>query len=201
MLPAARDILLATICGLAILCGQSALAAETVPNEVGGFALGSDISAYPEAMNTNFLKEMVVTDWHGFRRGTISYGVCKYPDKIVRIELKYQDQSKEYFQKLLSEYKQRFGPPDEWKGDSFGILYLWKWYFKDSEGRTISLSLQHNLRNTNETIGNAVKLTSTDMLNEERECFNRMCEMQRSDQDRKRRKQVKKPDWNYLIPR
>ncbi len=173
----------------------------SVPHEVGGFVLGSDVSEYPNIMNTNFLKEMVVTDWHGFRKGVISYGICRYPDKILKIDLKYEDQSKEYFLKLLDEFKKRFGPPNEWKGDSFGILHIWKWYFTDSENRAVSLNLQHNLRNTNESIGNVVKLAYPEMLEEERACFNQMCEEQNSDQDRKHREELKQPDWQYLIPR
>lgn len=200
MNPARRIILTIFFC-LSFLNVPASRAAETVPHEVGGFVLGSDISEYPDAMNTNYLKEMVITDWHGFRKGVISYGICKYPDKIVRIELKYEDQTKEYFQKLLDEYKKRFGAPDEWKGDSFGILHIWKWYFKDSNNQTVSLLLQHNLRNPNEAVGNVVKLSYADMMEEERECFNQMCEEKKSDQDRERLELLKKPDWQYLIPR
>lgn len=176
-------------------------AAQDVPHEVGGFSLGSDVSEYPDAMNTNFLKEMVITDWHGFRKGVISYGICKYNNKILTIQLKYEDQSKEYFQKLLKEYKDKYGAPHEWKGDSFGILHIWKWHFVDNEKRAVSLILQHNLRNPNESIGNMVKLSYPDMLDEERLCFNQMCEQMKSDQDKKRLEDLKKPDWQYLIPR
>jgi hypothetical protein len=188
------------ICLTFLLC-SSIVAEDQIPNEVGGFTLGSDISEYPEAMNSNYLKEMVVTDWHGFRKGVISYGVCKYPDKIVKIDLKYDDQSKEYFLKLLSEYKKRFGAPDEWKGDSFGILHIWKWHFVDKDKRNVSLLLQHNLRNPNEAIGNVVKLSYQDMIEEERICFNQMCEDQKSEQDKARIEEIKKPDWQFLVPR
>ena len=197
----ARTIFLTLVCCLPLIYSAPVLAKEKTPLEVGGFVLGSDVGDYPDAMNTNFLKEMVVTDWHGFRKGIISYGICKYPNKIARIELKYEDQTKEYFLKLLEEYKKRFGAPDEWKGDSFGILHIWKWYFKDSQNRSVSLLLQHNLRNPNEAIGNVVKLSYTDMIEEERECFNSMCEQKKNDKDKERLEQLKKPDWQFLIPR
>lgn len=197
----ARRFLLSLACCLGLSTPTWAAATTAIPHEVGGFALGSDISEYPDAMNTNYLKEMVITDWHGFRKGVISYGICKYPDKIVKIDLKYEDQSKEYFQMLLAEYKKRFGPPDEWKGDSFGILHIWKWFFTDSENRAVSLLLQHNLRNPNEAIGNVVKLSYPAMMEEERECFNQMCEEQKSDKDKARLEELKKPDMQYLIPR
>lgn len=180
---------------------MSMAAGLKVPQEVGGFALGSDVSEYPDAMHTNFLKEMVVTDWHGFRKGVISYGICKYSNKILKIDLKYEDPTKEYFQKLLKKYKETYGPPHEWKGDSFGILHIWKWHFEDSDKRRVSLTLQHNLRNPNESIGNMVKLFYPDMLDEERLCFNQMCEAKKSDTDKAKLEELKKPDWQYLIPR
>lgn len=201
MHPATRVIVILLYC-LIISSGFTTVsAAGKVPHEVGGFALGADVHEYPDAMNTNFVKEMVITDWHGFRKGVISYGICKYQNKILKIELKYEDQSRDYFKKLLEEYKKQFGPPQEWKGDSFGILHIWKWHLVDSEQRKVSLTLQHNLRNTSETIGNMVRLSYPDMLDEERKCFNQMCDAKKSGTDKERLEELKKPDWQFLIPR
>jgi hypothetical protein len=176
-------------------------AAQNIPYEVGGVTLGTDVNDYPDMIDTNFLKEMVVTDWRGFRKGIISYGVCKYENKILRIRMKYEDSSKKYYQELLKEYKKLYGAPQEWKGDSFGILHIWKWYFTDSENRSISLTLQHNLRNPNENIGNMVKLSFPDMIEDERLCFNQMCEEMKGTKDENRLEEMKKPDLRYLIPR
>ena len=175
-------------------------AAKTVPQGVGGFVLGSHMKDYPEVVENNFLKETVITDWYGFRKGVISVGVCKHTDVILKIQLKYEDSIKEFFKKLLEEYKRSFGSPDEWKGDSFGILHVWKWNFVDDENRRVTLLLQHNLKNTNETIGNQVKISFPDLLQEERDCFNQFCEEQKSDQDKQRLQERKKPDWKYMIP-
>lgn len=174
---------------------------QKVPHEIGGFVLGSNMHDYPEVVESNFLKETVVTDWRGFRKGIIAVGVCKHTDIILKIRLKYDDSSKKFFKKLLDEYKKSFGPPNEWKGDSFGILHVWKWNFVDSENRRVNLILQHNLRNTNENIGNQVKISFPDMLEEERQCFNQFCEDQKSEQDKKQLEELKKPDWQYMIPR
>ncbi len=178
-----------------------AAGAVKVPHEVGGFALGSDVSQYPHAMQTNFMKDMVVTDWHGFRKGVISYGVCKFHDTILKISLKYADPSEDYFEELLEQYKKRFGNPQEWKGDSFGILRIWKWNFVDSHNRAVSLLLQHNLRDPSESIGNLVKLSYPEMIEEERLCFNKMCEKKKSKEGRKKMEEQMKPDKHYLIPR
>ncbi|WP_163340289.1 hypothetical protein [Desulfopila sp. IMCC35008] len=174
---------------------------DQVPHEVGGFSLGSDINEYPEVVASNFLQETVVTDRYGFRKGIISTGVCKYPDKILKMRLKYEDSDKKFFQKLLKEYKKKYGAPHEWKGDSFGIVHIWKWHFTDSENRKVSLSLQHNLKNINENIGNLVKLSYPELVEEERACFNQMCEEKKKDQDVKKREELKQPDWDYMIPK
>ena len=120
-------------------CAPAFASSQDVPNEIGGFVLGSNMSEYPEVIESNFLKETIITDWRGFRKGIISVGVCKNPDILLKIQLKYADSSQKFFKKLLDEYKKSFGPPDEWKGDSFGILHVWKWNFTDSENRRIIL--------------------------------------------------------------
>lgn len=197
----ARVMTVATLCIPFLLAAAGLKAAENVPHEVGGFVLGSDLKDYPEVVESSYLRETVVTDLYGFRKGYISVGVCKHVDKILRIRMKYEDTSKKFFKELLEEYKKHFGPPDEWKGDSFGILHIWKWYFTDTQGRQVSLLLQHNLRNTNETIGNTVKLSYPDLIEEERLCFNEMCEEHKSDMDHQRLEKMKMPDWHYMIPR
>jgi hypothetical protein len=172
-----------------------------VPREVGGFVLGSKISDYPDVVHSNFLKEIVVTDHLGFRKGIVSYGVCKYAGQILKIELKYADSSKKYFQKLLDEFKKSYGPPAEWKGDSFGILHVWKWYFVDQDKKAVSLLLQHNLQDPNESVGNMVKLSYPDLIQEEQECFNQMCDEAKVKHGKNLREQKHQADWDYLIPR
>lgn len=180
-----------------LLCIPPFSSAREIPVEVGGFVLGSDVTDYPDIEYSNFLKDVVIYDWKGFAKGIISYGVCDSPGEIVKIKLKYVDSSKSFFQTLLKKYKQKYGKPDEWKGDSFGILHIWKWKFKDTDGRNIHLILQHNTRNPNENAGNMVKLYSPDQLVREQRCFTKQCSSQTQ------REQMKKDaiiDWSSLIP-
>lgn len=172
-----------------------------VPNEIGGFALGSEVSDYPDVEFSNYLKEVVVTDWHGFRKGIISYGVCDKPGTIVKIRMKYDDNSKEFFDKLFKMYKKKFGKPDLWKGDSFGILHVWKWKFTDKDGRIVNLMLQHNLHNPNENIGNSVKMSIPQQEERERICFIESCDLPKNEEHKKRKEQLNKIDWDLLIPR
>ncbi len=189
-----------SIVALSALTAGNILATDA-PLEIGGFSLGENIESYNMTMQSNYLKEIVVTDRHGFRKGVISYGICKYPGQIVKIKLKYEDSSKKYFKTLLKKYKELYGPPHEWNGDSFGILHIWKWYFTDKNNRKVSLTLQHNLKDPNDNIGNMVKLTHPQMMREERMCFNQMCAAAKSSEDKKKLEEMKKPDWKYLLPR
>jgi len=175
--------------------------AENVPHEVGGITLGSHIDNYPDLIQSNFMKEVVVTDRHGFRKGIISYGVCKYEGKILKIRLKYENKSKSFYTTLLSRYREKYGPPDSWNGDSFGLLHVWKWHFTDKDKNRINLNLQYNAKDPDETIGNVVKLSYPDRIAEERACFIQMCDIAHEKTDAKRKEHFKKSDWSYLIPR
>ena len=152
-------------------------------------------------MQNNFLKEVVVTDWHGFRKGIISYGTCQHIDQILKMDMKYENNSKEFFQELLKKFRDDFGEPDEWNGDSFGVMHIWKWQFVDKEKNRISLALQYNGKNSNETLGNVVKLAYPDKMEEERICFIDVCRHSNDKADAKRKEELKKSDWSHLVPR
>ena len=171
------------------------------PREIAGFRLGEDITEYSEIEYSNYLKEVVVTDWYGFRKGIISYGVCADPGKIVRISMKYEDPSKEFYEKLLKTFKKRFGKPSIWGGDAFGILFKWKWVFTDENNQRVNLILQNNLQNPNENIGNSVKLYYPEREKEERLCFIEQCEINKSEEEKERIKDRKQQDWEFMIPR
>lgn len=176
------------------------LPAENVPHQVGGIALGSRVDEYPDIIQTNFMKEMVITDWHGFRKGVISSGTCLHKDRILKIDMKYEDKSKSFYQQLLKKYRKKFGPPDSWQGDSFGVKYVWKWFFIDENQDRVSLALQFNSKDSNETIGNMVKLSYPGKIEEERLCFVEMCDDSKVKGDKELTKQPKKADWSFLIP-
>ncbi len=175
--------------------------AKDVPKGIAGIVLGTNVKDYPDFTQTNFLKEVVVTDWHGFRKGVISYGTCKHVDQILKIDMKYHDKSKDFYQKLLKEFRNEFGEPGSWNGDSFGVMYLWKWKFIDKDGEHISLALQYNGKNSDETIGNVVKLSYPEKIEEERLCFVDVCQHNMNNTDEKRREELNTFDWSHLVPR
>ncbi|MCG6930850.1 MAG: hypothetical protein LJE64_09885 [Desulfofustis sp.] len=171
-------------------------AQQTVPSAIGGFTLNSPISDYGQKHYQNYLNEVIVTDLEGFRKGFITYGTCENPGRILRIKLKYHDASAEFFEELLERYKQAFGSKPKFSGDRFGNVKIWKWTFIDSEGHKVSLALQHNLKDLDESIGNMVKLSLPELMDAERICFNKTV----PDDDGKQ-EQGGDLDWTLLVPR
>jgi hypothetical protein len=184
-----------------VLAGAApAMGAEeetAVPHEINGFRLGASIDDYEFISNLNYLKEVVIEDFGAYRKGVISYGTCKQPGKIVKIHLKYKDPSHKFYKELFKRYQEKFGKPDEYTGDTFGVVISWKWRFTDKDGTIITLVLQHNQKNVDENIGNQVKLAMPERMKEERLCFKQACD----------RGQLECPGemmdtgWENLIPR
>jgi hypothetical protein len=193
--------LLRAFCIFSLLLVPLQTSAYVIPHEIAGIKLGTKIEEYPDFELSNYLKEMVVVDWHGFRKGIISYGICYAPDTIVKLQMKYEDSSKQFFDVLMRRYKEKFGAPAEWKGDSFGIKHIWKWRFKDENGRSVNMILEHNLQDINANIGNQVKLYYPEMLENERLCFLELCEEAGSPEKKARKEELKKSSWDHLIPK
>jgi hypothetical protein len=122
-----------------------AICAADAPHKLGGFALGAKIEDFRDkirprtelpARYAESLKEVEVQKMPGFKTGLVYYGTCNLPSKIVRIEFKYADSSKQFYNELLTRFKKRLGEPDEWRGDPFHIEVGWKWKFVDAENLT-----------------------------------------------------------------
>ena len=185
------------LCGVLLLTVNISFAGEDAPHEINGFKLGSSIDEYDFITYRNFLKEVLVEDIGGFRKGFISYGVCDRPGEIVRIKMKYKDSSRKFYKQLLKRYKKKFGKPDEFTGDSFGIVLEWKWRFTDKDNNYITLSLQHNLKNLDQNIGNMVKLTMPERIKAERRCFNKKCETKKVECPAN----MQSENWENMVPR
>ena len=182
------------------------------PHQVGGFALGQNIEEYKDRviMDTALpvrysenLEEVEIKFTQGFKSGLITYGTCAKPGQIVKIKLKYADSSKEFYQNLLKRYKKRFGDPDEYRGDSFGIVKAWKWSFVDKQNQRISLTLQHNSMDTEEKKGNAVKITNTTLIEEDGLCYKRK-QLDHRAILRQRKWKAVNPEstgWDLFVPR
>ena len=101
----------------------------------------------------------------------------------------------------LKRFKQRFGEPSEWQGDPFHIVIDWKWSFTDKDGNSISLHLQHNTQDMEEKLGNTVKLSMTNAIEAERDCFEKKIAGTQGREEKKVKDSGSETvDWERLIP-
>jgi hypothetical protein len=180
--------------GLAGIC----LAGE-VPHQVGGFVLNRDIADFRDfvIMETALpirymenIEEVEIKPAKGIKSGYIAYTTCAAPGHIVRIKLKYKDESKEFFENLLNRIKKKYGEPDEYRGDVFHILISWKWSFVDKDGNRISMTLQHNTLDSEEKEGNAIKLTMTNLIEKDQHCY--------KSKELNHREKLRQRDWKVV---
>jgi len=193
----------------AVILTAAAASADEIPHSIAGFTLGQPIeavsgrvlmtTALPVRYMEN-LREVEIRPVAGFKSGLIAYGTCRRPEQIVRIKLKYADESREFFEDLLKRYKNRFGKPDEYRGDPFGVLVSWKWSFSEPNGNRISLVLQHNQQDEDEKLGNAVKLTLANRLEEDADCARRRPDHRRDPAPGTAAPAGEKAEWDALIP-
>jgi hypothetical protein len=197
--------------GAALLWTAGICSAAGVPKQVAVFKLNTDIAEIKDyvimetALPTRYMEnieEVEIRPIEGIKTGLIAYATCAAPGRVVRIKLKYDDASKDFFDKLLARIKAKYGEPDEYRGDPFHILISWKWSFVDKDGSRISMTLQHNEMDTDEKIGNAIKLTMTSLIEEDQRCY----EVKALDQRDKIRRQESKTvatglsGWNLYVP-
>ncbi|MDJ0783011.1 MAG: hypothetical protein QNJ22_13635 [Desulfosarcinaceae bacterium] len=154
--------------------------AVEAPRHLGGFQLGEQIETCEELVDMDtclhvrymeYIQEAEIRAQPGFKSGLIGFGTCADPGKILRIKLKYTDGSKRFFNEMMKRLRQRYGEPDEYKGDPFHVLVAWKWSFEDAAGNRISLTMQHNTKDVEQKMGNAIKLSLISQIDKERRCF------------------------------
>jgi hypothetical protein len=140
--------------------------------------------------------------FEGYRSGYIFYGTCDKPGRIVKFKLKYERSDKEFFDELLQRFKQKFGEPDEYRGDAFRAFIAWKWSFRDKDGNNISLILQHNSADVEEyTRGNSVKLSATSLIEKETKCDElKNPEPKQTQQEKPRKGSLGQADYQRFLP-
>jgi len=164
-----------------ILTTTAAFAGDSFPTNLAGFTLGSDIKKYDSFcdMDTStpmsdapFLSEVLIKpdSLPGVRGGSLNYGNCKNVGKLVRVKIKFHDRSQDLFNELLDKYKDRFGKPDNYKGDAFKNVIAWEWDFNNGKGEQISLLLMWS-RDKEIRPGVSIKMTNVTMFDEEYDCF------------------------------
>ena len=186
---------------LAFLWVAGICLAGGAPHQVGVFVLNRDIAEFKDYVimetalpirHVENIEEVEIKPIKGIKSGLIAYATCVAPGHIVRIKLKYKDSSKQFFEDLLKQIKKKYGEPEEYRGDAFHIFIAWKWSFIDKDGNNISLTLQHNSKDTEEKRGNAVKLTMTNLIVKDQRCF----KLKALDH----REKIRQRDWKVMDP-
>ncbi len=183
--------------------------AET-PRQLGPFILGHDIGEFADfvQMDTSLpiryqesIREVEIKPIKGFKSGLIAYGTCAAQNRVVRIKLKYSDNSKTFFKKLKKRIEKRFGMADEYRGDPFHILIGWKWAFMDADNNRVTLLLQHNTRDEEEKLGNSIRLTMTNLLELDWECHKNKAPAEQTAGDTSKQQVLEQTGWDLFVPR
>jgi hypothetical protein len=202
---------LAVIVVFLVIWSPTLTRADEVPHAVAGFVIGQNVAEFSDQLQMDtrlplryqeYLQEVEIKPLTGFKSGLITYGNCAQPGRIVRIKMKYADASRAFYDALLKRVERRFGKPTDYDGDPFHIVIDWKWSFIDAEGSRITMHLSHNSRDTEEKFGNAVKLTLTNGVKEERQCFRAGNPQQREQgaSPHPPLKSMTAEDWKRFIP-
>jgi len=196
---------------LSLFLFSALYAAQQAPSQIAGFVLGENISEYKNRVQmetampiryAEYLTEVEIEPIDGFKSGLISFGNCAVPGRILRIKLKYANPSKKFYEALLKRYKARFGEPQEWRGDPFHVVIAWKWSLTDSKNNHVSMILQHNTQDEEEKLGNAVKITLTDFIAQERICFEKKYpDVSAGGKPSRGEKKSGSVPWDRLIPK
>lgn len=165
-----------------ILAGIAVTAAHAaeVPRTIAGITLGSQFDEYKDLCRMEFygsnsdiiflkdapLKEEAIP---GIRGGDIYAATCAHPGEVVRVKLKFSDRKKRLYESLLERYKDKFGEPDNYKGDAFRNVVAWEWLISD-DTRTVNLTLMYSI-DPEFRPGVSIKMTDETMLREDYECY------------------------------
>jgi hypothetical protein len=187
-------------------------AAAEVPHGIAGFVLDRPIeevadlvlmdTRLPVRYMENF-HEVEIKPVEGIKSGLIAFATCLKPSRVVRIKLKYADGSIAYYEDLLKRLKKRYGEPAEYKGDPFKNLIIWKWSFTDAERNRISMTLQHNALDEDEKLGNAIKLSLINRVEEDLRCAreNMGDTLEKLRLRRWEERKAQGDRWDFLLPR
>lgn len=186
----------------------SSVQAQVFPTSLGGIVLGQDISTIRDIcrMHTEIplslerhLLEVQLVPGHapGIRGGSVAYANCREVGRIVRVKLKFEDGSRQFFDNLLQRYQQRFGKPQEWRGDPFQTVRSWKWSFRDGQGEQVNLELTHSADDDSAS-ENSAKMTLRSLWLREDDCQDR--KTARETAPGKVRAPFSEDDYRLLVP-
>jgi hypothetical protein len=168
---------------LACLAASPAAFAAKAPVGIAGIELGEDIQNLTDQLEMNTLgpewdreyyQRVRIRPRPGIRSGYLTVGACANPGQVLRIKVRYADESEKFFNRLKKAIQKKWNGNPIWRGDPFGTMKTWKWSFTNEEGDSISLILQHySGEDATYTLGNSIKLGNRTAMQAEEECWDR----------------------------
>jgi len=207
-----RTILVAVGCVVIFMSAAVAGGAE-MPHTIAGITLGqpirnfADIVVMETALPVRYAENLYEVEMRpiaGFKTGLLWYGTCLKDHPVVRIKLKYADDRRAFFDELFGRFKKAFGEPNEYRGDPFQNVIGWKWAFTDKANNRVSMILQHNAMDEDEKMGNSLKLTLVNALEEDTRCYEKKATQQGEKLRHRREASALKPgapDWDRYLPK
>lgn len=180
--------------------------AGTIPMSIAGIRLGDSIAKYQDRCMTRsdvplsdamFLNELALDSdmFQGLRGGSIAYGNCASPGKIVWVKLKFEDRSVELFEELLRMYDNTLGDDRQWEGDAFHIITSWKWVLTEGD-KEVNVLLTHS-KDPEYRPGVSIKMTLRSHFNTEYRCWKK----QSPQKENKRRRSNRPLHLEQYLPR
>ncbi len=168
-------------CLLLLACASAAYAKDKAPCEIGGFALGADVSTYADRLDmatakplpdAPYLVRVNVKPFPGFGGGYLLYGACASPGKIVRVKLRYADAGLYLLTEINSSLTAAYGQPEQIRDNADRSYICNKWALTGKDGQAISVILQHyDGWDPDYDRGSSIKLGDWTLINAERACY------------------------------
>jgi len=163
------------------LFAATALAQPPAPDSLSGLVLGSAVKDNGDRLEPDGRKPLEDEPWlerirvkpdEFFGGGYVMAGSCAAKGRILRIKLKYRDETLDFFRKLIGTLLNRYGNPAEYKGDLGGEVMGNKWSFTNKNGESISLIVQRAQNGDPDiTQGTVIKLANQTLMEAERSCY------------------------------
>jgi hypothetical protein len=152
------------------------------PRSMAGLTLGKNIKELSNRLrlegsmplwNRPYVARADIREVEGYESGYVTFGKCKRKGTILRFKLKYKNDSEDFFNKIKKTLTKRYGKQDQWRGNAFGTLQVWKWSVK-GQGKwpDTSIIIMHFSGESEDfTPGNSIRLSFPDWMVEERKCW------------------------------
>lgn len=131
-----------------------------------------DMASSVKIFDQEYLSVAKILPTEGYKSGYVTYGTCANSGEILKIKLKYADESASFFNKVKNAVESKYGKHDEWRGNAFGTLKTWKWSIKDTRGRDVSIILMRYVGDDDAfTQGNSIRISLPDEFGVQKKCW------------------------------